>query len=1008
LGLLSRFSAVEGALQIAVVTPNTTGSMAGRLVVKNAFGLIPNSTHNLAFFDHNLIYSCGGYTVVANTETKEQSFIPSYLSQIPGHVSLGTTAIACCYPKKFIAVAEKADTGAVVIFYDSHSLRKKKVLAFPELGSKEIKCIAFSDCARYCLTMGGSPDWNLVLWAVEKTAKVVSVIKISPSDDTPVHQVSFCPWDSSHIVVIGKNLIKFFRIFEGTMRPAAQAVRKDQANFISHCWLPDDMLILGTESGEILLMENGEYKGVIYPTGHEQPEDVTPSFSFCGTSRGFIAGTVDGELRMFERKSDSKDSWEIIKRFIVPGVSKEQPRGKVRAIAMGPDDYLAVATDMQQLFTINVSTMYQPDNVSEGGEGGSKLFTPVISQFHSPNVRGDAAITAIDAALWKPIIATTGKDKTVRIWNTNDKRVESVREFDEEPTSVALHPSGLYLAVGFLEKVQVIALLLDGFNLCREVSVRSCNLVRFSQGGQYFAVCAGTVAQIFHTHTGALAYTLRGHTNKIKAFTWLELDSHCITVGGEGSVFYWDLTPAGPVKSSEKQHVNIVPFQAGAGPRDGTKSYIATAERVVRELSFAKTIDPATGLEIPLKEPRDVETGRNMTTMIFDETKRMLLVGTAEEEAPGSVLAMLTLPQLSTNIEATTLHSGPITAMCLSVDGNRLYTGDANGCLVISEFDGVTATTGKTGQGKIRGEVLVSFEFQDEVAIRKNTLDSKKALIRELGTRVEELTLNNEHQLRLKELEHKDKMGEIGTKFGAMLSEEQKKYDESMQGRAEMVAQQGEEGKALDEKHAKQFKDIEKKYHTKKNAEDTRHKTLLGEVEETHARWNEENLALVTSHQSYIKELCSDYEQQLGEEIKQQQEFLRQKEEAMTSSAVREAHIDEDADIEVLEINEKFESRLRQEDAVGRDLMAQHALIRKQLQLLVKDGDTQKDEIKRLRDREARLQDTLRSLDKDIQSHKKEIREREETITEKEKRIFDLKKKNQVGHFFSLVLSDLC
>jgi len=662
---------------------------------------------------------------------------------------------------------------------------------------------------------------------------------------------------------------------------------------------------------------------------------------------------------------------------------------------------------MQQLHHINLSTMYQPESVTVtpiGQDGGASLFDPVVSQFHSPSVRGDAAITAIDAALWKPIIATCGKDKTVRVWNTNERRMEAVREFEEEPTSVAVHPSGLYLAVGFLEKVQIIALLLDGFCLCREVSVRACNLVRFSHGGQYFAVCAGTVAQIFHTHTGTLAYTLRGHTNKIKSFVWHDLDAHCITVGGEGAVFFWDLLPSGPVRSSEKQYVNIVPFQTGAGPRDGTKGYVATAEKIVKELSFAKTIDPNTGLEVPLKEPRDVETGRAMSTMIFDESKRMLLVGTAEEDAPGSVLAMLTLPQLSYNIESTTLHGGPITAMCLSVDGSRLYTGDANGCLVVSEFEGSSGGPGGpggkgigAGQSKLRGEVLVSFDFQDEVAIRKATLDGKKQLIRDLTTRVEELTLNNEHQLRLKELEHKDKMNEIADKFGLMLSDEQQKYGESVQGRMDMVERHGEASKELDDKHAREIKTMENKYKLKKNAEETRHKTLLGEVEETHARWNEENLALVTSHQSYIKELCSDYEQQLSEEHKQQEEFLRQKEEQQTVGTVKQSHIDEDADIEVQEISEKFDSRLRQEDAVGKDLMAQHALIRKQLQLLVKDGDTQREEIKRLRDRESRLQDTLRSLDKDIQSHKKEIREREETITEKEKRIFDLKKKNQVS-----------
>ena len=50
----------------------------------------------------------------------------------------------------------------------------------------------------------------------------------------------------------------------------------------------------------------------------------------------------------------------------------------------------------------------------------------------------------------------------------------------------------------------------------------------------------------------------------------------------------------------------------------------------------------------------------------------------------------------------------------------------------------------------------------------------------------------------------------------------------------------------------------------------------------------------------------------------------------------------------------RFESRLKNEENTAVDLMAQHALVRKQLQNLNKDGEIQKEEIKRLREREVR------------------------------------------------------
>jgi hypothetical protein len=114
--------------------------------------------------------------------------------------------------------------------------------------------------------------------------------------------------------------------------------------------------------------------------------------------------------------------------------------------------------------------------------------------------------------------------------------------------------------------------------------------------------------------------------------------------------------------------------------------------------------------------------------------------------------------------------------------------------------------------------------------------------------------------------------------------------------------------------------------------------------------------------------------------------------------------IEEDADIEISDMKIKYEARLRQEEDMGVELMAQHALVKKNLATLSKEADAQKDEIKRLKEKENRLLDNIKSLEKDIQSHKKEIREREETITDKEKRIFDLKKKNQELEKFRFVL----
>ena len=97
-----------------------------RVVVKQAFGLLPFVKNSISFCeDHQLVYVTGHQVCVLNTDSKDQNFIT-----LGNHnsKSLGVSAIACSQIRKFIAVAEKTDHLGIVTIYDSHTFRKKKTL----------------------------------------------------------------------------------------------------------------------------------------------------------------------------------------------------------------------------------------------------------------------------------------------------------------------------------------------------------------------------------------------------------------------------------------------------------------------------------------------------------------------------------------------------------------------------------------------------------------------------------------------------------------------------------------------------------------------------------------------------------------------------------------------------------------------------------------------------------------------------------------------------------------
>lgn len=51
-------------------------------------------------------------------------------------------------------------------------------------------------------------------------------------------------------------------------------------------------------------------------------------------------------------------------------------------------------------------------------------------------------------------VATVSMDKSLRLWNFQDKSAELIRFFEEAPLAVSIHPFGLYLLLAFGEKVK--------------------------------------------------------------------------------------------------------------------------------------------------------------------------------------------------------------------------------------------------------------------------------------------------------------------------------------------------------------------------------------------------------------------------------------------------------------------------------------------------------------------------------------------------------------------------
>jgi WD40 repeat protein len=104
-------------------------------------------------------------------------------------------------------------------------------------------------------------------------------------------------------------------------------------------------------------------------------------------------------------------------------------------------------------------------------------FEFLICPFHSRAIHG------MDCCVKKQLLATCSIDKTVRIWNFASRTLEICEVFQDEAFSVAFHPSGFHLIVGFTDKIRMMNVFQKCLKSYKEIPIKGCREVRFSNGG---------------------------------------------------------------------------------------------------------------------------------------------------------------------------------------------------------------------------------------------------------------------------------------------------------------------------------------------------------------------------------------------------------------------------------------------------------------------------------------------------------------------------------------------
>ena len=113
------------------------------------------------------------------------------------------------------------------------------------------------------------------------------------------------------IIATGKNTYRFFRLQDNnTLKVVHQQVHKKETtvstNYTCHALLSDGRILICTDYGEIVLLENsGEFKMVLA----ESPGQNFKIVNILAFSRGFVLAGENGRMLIFEKSEDVKNPY---------------------------------------------------------------------------------------------------------------------------------------------------------------------------------------------------------------------------------------------------------------------------------------------------------------------------------------------------------------------------------------------------------------------------------------------------------------------------------------------------------------------------------------------------------------------------------------------------------------------------------------------------------------------------------------------------------------------------
>jgi WD40 repeat protein len=289
-------------------------------------------------------------------------------------------------------------------------------------------------------------------------------------------------------------------------------------------------------------------------------------------------------------------------------------------------------------------------------------------------------ITSLTTCTQRPLVCTTSRDRTVRIFDYEKNTFILTERVEDEIISGALHPTGLHLVLCFRFYSRVYAILPKGLHMLEDINIKPAYEVRFSSLGGRIAFAVNNRVILVDAHSYRIVGGLVGHASSIKSIAFSPRDDIITTSDVAGVIMMWDA--ASMLRTTqESSQKNLIFQQAFIEPQSGLFCAFGSTKHAKNttfegEVTFAcsKPGEDQTivyvrpGMVLPRAQATRKQHYQLMTITRASQT---LIVGT-----PTGRLLLYSWPLLKTSKPylAVDSHCVEITHLLVSPDERFLFT----------------------------------------------------------------------------------------------------------------------------------------------------------------------------------------------------------------------------------------------------------------------------------------------------------------------------------------------